>query len=68
MGLVGAALELGVELDAHIEGAVRQLHGLHNVAIGRGAADGEAGIGKGLAEIIVEFVAVAMALVIWFTP
>ena len=63
MGLIGAALELGVELDAHIEGAVPQLHGFHDVTIGRGAADGQAGVHQGLAEVVVEFIAVAMALI-----
>ena len=63
MGLVGAALEFRVELDTHLEGAVRQLHGLHNVAVGRGAADHEARVLEILPEIVVEFVAVAVALV-----
>ena len=41
MGLVGAALEFGMELDTHIEGAAGELHGFHNVVIGGGAADDE---------------------------
>ena len=52
MGLVGAALEFGMELDTHIEGAVRELHGFHNVVIGGGAADDESRILKGLPEEI----------------
>ena len=38
MGLVGTALELGVELNAHMEGTVRQLGGLHQTAVGGGSA------------------------------
>ena len=52
-----------MELDTHIEGAVRELHGFHNVVIGGGAADDESRVLKGLPEVVVEFIAVAVALV-----
>ena len=51
-----------MELHAHIELVVGQLHGFHDIAIGRSAADHHAGQSEHFAEIVVEFVAVAMAL------
>ena len=60
MGLIGTALEFGMVLDADVEIAVLQLHGLHNVVIRGGTADGQTGLHQRLPEIVVEFVAVAV--------
>jgi len=62
MGSVGTALELGVELDADEEGFGADLHCLHKPAVGGDARKGQAGSLEGLAEVVVEFVSVSVAL------
>ena len=44
MGLVGPALELRVELDAHEPGVVRPLHDLHQAAVGGETGQGQAAV------------------------
>ena len=56
MGFVGAAFEFRVVLDADVKIISLQLHGLHDVMIRRGAADGQAGSGEIIPEVVVEFV------------
>ena len=62
MGAVGTTLELGVELGAQMELAAGQLDRFHQAAIGAGARDHKT-LGLHLIpELVVELVAVAMAL------
>ena len=62
MGLVGAALELRVILHTDIKIVPFDFHRLHNVIIGRSAADGQTGRFQFRPEAVVEFIAVAVAL------
>ena len=62
MRFVGTRFELGVELDAHVEGAFGEFHRLYDVLVGRGTADGEARFFQRLLKVVIEFVSVAMAL------
>ena len=62
MCAVGTALELGVELCAEVEVTARQLHGLHKAAVGAGAGDDQTGVLHLLTVVVVELVAVAVAL------
>ena len=62
MGLVGAALQLGVELDAHEPGVVGQLHDLHQALVGGETGQLQARLGQLLAVVVVELIAVAVAL------
>ena len=60
--LVGAALELGVELHTDEVVVFGNLYGFDNAAVRRGAADAEPCIGQCCAELVVELVAVAVPL------
>lgn len=53
---------LNSEWGCHKAAVLRQLHRFHNVSIRRGAADDQPFGSEGLAEIIVEFIAAAVAL------
>ena len=59
---VRAAFELRVVLDAHEEGQIVQLHGLYQVPAGRHAREREPRPRELLPIIVVEFIAVAVAL------
>ncbi len=63
VGLVGAALQLGVELDAHEPGVVGQLHDLHQPFVGGLTARIRPAASSRLAVEVVELIAVAVALV-----
>src|ERR1035438_5289788 len=63
MGLVGLALEFGVELAGEKERMARHLNQLDELVIGGGAAEDIAGFLKSGAVGVVEFVAVAVAFV-----
>ena len=62
MCFVGAGLEFGMVLHAHMEGVVGEFHGLDERAVRRNAGQGESGVCKRLSVVVVELVAVAMAL------
>ena len=63
MGLVGSALEFGVELNADEEIIAGNLNGFNKSLIGRSAADNKTCVYHFVSEIVVEFVAVAVTLV-----
>ena len=58
-----ARLELGVVLGGDEERVVGQLDDLDQAVVGRGAAEHEPGVLQALAQVVVDLVAVAMALV-----
>ena len=60
---VGAALELGVGLGAHEERVTRQLDELDQPVVGRGARADEPGLLEPAAVLVVDLVAVPVALV-----
>ena len=60
---VRAALELGVELRAQMEIAARDLHGLHKASVRAGTGDDQTLLLELGAELVVELIAVAVALV-----
>ena len=62
MALGGPGLELRVELHAQEPGVALQLYHLHQQAVGRDARDDHAVGAEGLAVVVVELVAVAVAL------
>ena len=62
MDPVGAALELRVELGAHEEGVLRQLHDLHQMSVGGEARQQHPGLLQLLPVVIVELEAVAVPL------
>ena len=62
-GVIGARLELGVELGAQVEGVIAQLDDLHQAVIGREAAEDQPVGGEQLAEFIIELEAMAVPLV-----
>ena len=64
MGCGRARLELGMELAGDKVGMLRQLHDLHELAIGRKAAEHQALLGHGLEVGLVEFEAVTVAFVV----
>ena len=68
MGAVGPALELGVILHAHIEGSVAQFHGLYQLTIRGKAAHGQARRAQGIPVVIIELIAMAVALPDLRTP
>ena len=68
MRAVGTALELGVILHAHIEGSVAQFHGLHQLTIRGKAAHGQARRAQGIPVVIIELIAMAVALPDLRTP
>ena len=59
---VRAALELGVKLHADIEIVPGDFDGFDDVIIRRGAADDQPGVDETCAEIVVEFIAMTVAL------
>ena len=63
MRTVGAALEFRVELYADVEGVIADLHGLYDVSVRGGAADAQTGSFQLIAEVVIEFVAMAVTLV-----
>lgn len=60
---VGAALEFRVELYADVEWMIADLHGLYDVSVRGGAADAQTGRFQLIAEVVIEFVAMAVTLV-----
>ena len=62
MCAVGAALELRVELCTQMEVAAGQLHSLHQMAVRACAGNDQPGVLHLLPEVVVEFIAVAVAL------
>ena len=60
MGLVGAGFEFRVELHAHVEGPLAQLHGLHQMAVRGQTGEGQAAVGKHIPIVVVELIAVAV--------
>ena len=60
---VGFAQELRVELAGEVEGMFLQLDHFHELAVGRGAAEGQALTLEFFAVVVVEFVAVPVPLV-----
>ena len=63
MGPVRAGLQLRVELHPHKPGVTSQLHNLHQLPVGGHPGQGESGGGEDGSEVVVELVAVAVALV-----
>ena len=63
VGAVRAALELGVELGTQVEVTARNLDSLDQAAVRAGACNDQALFLKLGAELVVELIAVAMALV-----
>ena len=59
---VGAAFKFRMKLHTHIKRVLRQLHGFHNVPIGRGAADNKAVFLHKPAVVVIKLVAVAVTL------
>ena len=66
--MLGPALELRMELDAHMEGPVPDLHCFHQAAIRRGAAEHQPRIHQRLAIVVIELIAVPVALVNHLLP
>ena len=62
MCAVGAALELRVELCTQMEVAAGQLHSLHQMTVRACAGNDQPGVLHLLPEVVVEFIAVAVAL------
>ena len=62
MRAVGTALELGVELSTQMEVTAGQLHGLHQVAVRAGAGNDQTLSLHLLPEVVVELIAVTVAL------
>ena len=60
---VGTALELGVELDSHKEGVAGDLHRLHQTTVGRLTAESQPSHLQLGPVLVVELIAVAVALV-----
>src|SRR5689334_6813951 len=63
MGLVRLALEFGMKLAGNEEGVVLQLDDLDELAVGRQAAEDEAGLLEALLVGVIEFVTVPVAFV-----
>ena len=62
MCFIRPAFELRVELDAHEPGVVGQLHDLHQPLVGGQAGQYQTCVGEDLAVVVVELIAVAVAL------
>ena len=62
MRLIGAALEFGVELRADEPGVALRLDDLDERAVGGETGEAHAGVREVVAEVVVELVAVAVAL------
>ena len=62
MGLIRPAFKLRVELNAHEPGVVGQLHDLHQTPVGGQSGQYQPRPGQLLAEVVVELIAVAVAL------
>ena len=62
MGLVGPGFQFRMELDAHEPGVFGQLHDLHQPLVGGEPGQHQPRLGKGLPVVVVELVAVAVAL------
>ena len=62
MGPVGPGFQLRVELHPHKPGVAGQLHHLHQLPIGGQPGQDKTGPGDCLPEVVVELVAVAVAL------
>lgn len=58
--MIGAALELGMELYADEETQSGYLDGFNNAAVGRGAGNAKTGADKPLAQCVVELIAVTV--------
>ena len=63
MRLVRLAHEFRMELARNVKGMIFQFDDFHELAVGRRAAENEAGLLKFLAVVVVELVAMAMAFV-----
>ena len=61
MRTVGPAPEFRMELDAHEEGLLRQLHGLHKQAVRRQAGQAQACLLQAPAVLVGKFITVAVA-------
>ena len=59
MGPVGAALELRMELDAHMEGTLRQLYRFNQALVRGGSAEGAAVAEEAVEEVTTTTEAVA---------
>ena len=62
MGLVGATLEFGMELDADEEVFFRKLDGFHQTAVRGQAGEHQACLGKHIPEGIGKFLTMAVTL------
>ena len=63
MGFIGAALELRMVLNTHMEGPVGQFHRLHQSAVWGKTAQCQTGCAKDIPVIVIELITVTVALV-----